>query len=175
MIRRLISVMGGVALGLSASQFPEFAQQYQQRLGGAVAELRLIAEKFDSAAAASGLTREQALGTYAETEDTFLTRQGADMDATLTRYERLETQLQALEDANIVTRVTDFALYYDPEIGNEALESYNPAVPVTGEGFVYAGAGVLFGYLLFAMLGWAGARPFRRRHGRPRVRIERQG
>ena len=173
MIRRLISVIGGVALGLSASQFPEFAQQYEQRLGGAVAELRAIAEKFDAAAAESGLTRQEALGTYAETEDNFLTRQGADMDVTLNRYERLETQLQALEDANIVTRVTDFALYYDPEIGSEAMESYNPAVPVTPEGFIYAGIGVLFGYILFAGLGWAGARPFR--HRRSRVRLERRG
>ncbi|MBU1174167.1 MAG: DUF2937 family protein [Alphaproteobacteria bacterium] len=171
MIRRLISVLGGVAIGLSASQFPEFAQQYEQRLGGAVAELRVIAEKFDAAAARAGLSRQEALGTYRETDIAFLAGQGEDIGSTLARYERLETQLDALENANIVTRVTGFARYYDPEIGASALEAYNPAVPVTTEGFAYAGIGVLVGYALFGLLGWAGARPFRRR--RSRVRVER--
>ncbi len=162
MIGRLFSVIGGVVFGLAASQFPEFAQQYEQRLGGAVDELRVIAEKFDSAAAEAGLTRDQALGTYDETENAFLTKQGANIAATLDRYARLKTQLAALENANIVTRVTDMALYYDPDIAAGAMESYNPAVPVTQEGFVYAGVGVLAGYFLFAGLGWAGAKPVRR-------------
>ena len=51
MIRRLISIVGGVGLGLVASQFPEYAQQYEQRLGGAVDELRVFVEKFDASAA----------------------------------------------------------------------------------------------------------------------------
>lgn len=173
MIRRLIAIVGGVALGLSASQFPEFAQQYEQRLGGAVAELRLIAERFDAAARSAGLTRDQALDTYQATDSGFLAQQGKDTAETLDRYERLETQLVALENSNLVTRITDFALYYDSDIGAEALEAYNPAVPVTTEGFIYAGAGVLVGYALFGVLGWAGARPFRRR--RSRIRVERHG
>jgi hypothetical protein len=169
MLRRLISVFGGVALGLAASQFPEFSQQYEQRLGGAVDELRAIVEKFDASAARAGLTRTQALETYPETGNTFLTQQGEDVSATVERYDRLEIQLMALKDANIVTRVTDFALYYDPEVGARALDSYSPAVPVTSEGFFYAAFGVLVGYVLFAMLGWAGARTFRRRRSRIRI------
>ncbi len=162
MIGRLISMAGGVALGLTASQFPEFAQQYQQRLGGAVDELRAIVENFDASAAASGLSRDEALGTYEETNNTFLTRQGEDVETTINRYERLETQLQALENANIVTRVTDIALYYDSDIASRAMENFNPAVPVTTEGFVYAGIGVLAGYFFVAGLGWAGHRSYRR-------------
>ncbi|MCK4862479.1 MAG: DUF2937 family protein, partial [Rhodobacteraceae bacterium] len=38
----LPGIVGAVALGVSMSQFPEFTQQYQQRLGGAVDELRII-------------------------------------------------------------------------------------------------------------------------------------
>ena len=172
MIRRLISIIGGVSLGLAASQFPEYAQQYEQRLGGAVDELRAFVQKFDASAASVGLTREQALDTYDATGNTFLTRQGAEAESTIDRYQRLETQLVALENANLVTRVTDFALYYDPDIGEKALEAYNPAVPVTSEGFLYAGIGVVFGYALFALFGWAGAKPFRRRNRRSRVRID---
>lgn len=169
MVKRLIAMVGGVAMGLTASQFPEFSQQYEQRLGGAVEELRHVAEDFDASAADAGLTRQQALETYDDTQNNFLAQRGEDVTATLDRYERLETQLQALENANIVTRVTDFALYYDNDIGASALEAYNPAVPVTSEGFIYAGGGVLIGYILFALFGWAGARPFKRRRNRVRL------
>lgn len=170
MIRRFISVVGGVALGLAASQFPEYSQQYEQRLGGAVDELRVIVEKFDASAAESGLTRQQALDAYEETGNTFLTLQGQDVGATIARYDRLETQLKALENANFVSRITDFARYYDADIGARALDSYNPAVPVTTEGFTYAGVGVLFGYTLFALLGWTGSRTVRRWRERRRMR-----
>jgi hypothetical protein len=169
MIGRLISMAGGVVFGLMASQFPEFAQQYEQRLGGAVDELRAFVETFDNTAAQVGLTRQQALDTYVATDNQFLNLRGTDVATTIERYDRLETQLQALENANIVTRVTDLARYYDSGIAARALESYNPAVPVTAEGFAYAGVGVLVGYFLFAGLGWTGTRSYRRwRHRRPR-------
>ena len=38
MLRRLIAGIGGLALATTLSQFPEYAQQYTQRLGGAVDE-----------------------------------------------------------------------------------------------------------------------------------------
>jgi hypothetical protein len=40
-MRRSLSLLGGLGLGLALSQFPEYAQQYTQRLGGAVDELRI--------------------------------------------------------------------------------------------------------------------------------------
>ena len=39
-MRRALSVLGGLALGFGFAQFPEYAQQYEQRLGGAVDEVR---------------------------------------------------------------------------------------------------------------------------------------
>jgi len=48
-MRRTLGILGGLALGLTLSQFPEYAQQYVQRLGGAVDELRIIVEDFDRA------------------------------------------------------------------------------------------------------------------------------
>ena len=166
MLGRLISLAGGVVLGVMASQFPEFAQQYEQRLGGAVDELRGFVESFDMSAAREGLSRDEALDTYAAANDTFLARRSEDVQATIARYNRLETQLVALEDANIVTRVTDIAVYYDQGIAERALEAYKPAVPVTPEGFVYAGTGLIVGYGLLASLGWAGKRSVRRRRRR---------
>lgn len=169
MMRRLLSMVGGIAMGLTTSQFLEYAQQYEQRLGGAVDELRIIAEKFDADAQRAGLTRDEALRTYEDSGNAFLTDQGVGVEATLARYERLLAHLQNLENANLVTRVTGFAEYYDPEIGARALEAYNPAVPVTAEGFVYAGAGVVAGY--GGVLGILSALifPFRRRRSRVRI------
>ncbi|HTM76667.1 MAG TPA: DUF2937 family protein, partial [Devosia sp.] len=71
-MRRVIAGLGGLMLALALSQFPEYAQQYTQRLGGAVDELRVITEDFDRAAQQGGLDRQQALIRYEASEDDFL-------------------------------------------------------------------------------------------------------
>jgi hypothetical protein len=65
MVRRALGMLGGLALGFALSQFPEYAQQYVQRLGGAVDELRIIVADFDRGAAEAGLTRDEALARFA--------------------------------------------------------------------------------------------------------------
>ncbi|MEM9851772.1 MAG: DUF2937 family protein, partial [Pseudomonadota bacterium] len=50
------NLAGGCAMLCATSQFPEFSQQYVQRLGGAVDELRRVAADFDASARAAGLT-----------------------------------------------------------------------------------------------------------------------
>ncbi|NRB05388.1 MAG: DUF2937 family protein, partial [Rhodobacteraceae bacterium] len=47
MLGRAIALAGGLAGGLSLSQFPEFSQQYLQRLGGAVDALAVVVTDFD--------------------------------------------------------------------------------------------------------------------------------
>ena len=56
-MRRTVAIVGGAALAVVLSQFPEYAQQYTQRLGGAVDELRRQTQSFDQDAAEGGLTR----------------------------------------------------------------------------------------------------------------------
>lgn len=149
-MRSALSVVAGVGLGLTFSQFPEYSQQYEQRLGGAVDELAIITRTFDRAAAEANLTREQALDTYRGVGNAFLSGQGADMEANFVRYARLSSHLIALEKAGPVDKLVGFSNYYDAEIGQRAFDAYNPAVPVTAEGFVYAGAGVMVGYGVFS-------------------------
>lgn len=86
-MRRIASVIGGLAVGLTLSQFPEYAQQYTQRLGGAVDELRMITAEFDSAAGKAGLTRDAAIGRFAVTGDDFIEGRGLSMAQTFARYE----------------------------------------------------------------------------------------
>ena len=44
MILRRFALMFGLFCGVAASQLPEFAQQYRQRLGGALDELTALVE-----------------------------------------------------------------------------------------------------------------------------------
>ncbi|MDB5507475.1 MAG: hypothetical protein JWR75_2113 [Devosia sp.] len=162
-MRRTLGAIGGIALGLVLSQFPEYAQQYTQRLGGAVDELKIITEDFDRAANAGGLSREEALARYDLSLDEFLANRGASMQATFVRYSMLTDTLTEIQNASAVERLQHLPDYLDSDIGRRTLENFQPAVPVTIEGFAYAGAGLLIGYAVsmgiinFLML------PFRRR------------
>tara|TARA_R110002020_G_scaffold21095_1_gene71615 strand:- start:442 stop:954 length:513 start_codon:yes stop_codon:yes gene_type:complete len=162
-MRRIIAGIGGLGLALSLSQFPEYAQQYTQRLGGAVDELRVITENFERSAAVAGLDRSQALQRYVASNDSFLTGQGTSMTATFARYDYLSATLARIENADPVSRFQQLPAYLDSDIGRRTLENYRPAMPVTIEGILYAGAGFILGYLVFSGLWRFCALPFRRR------------
>jgi len=151
-MRRMIAGIGGVGLALMLSQFPEYAQQYTQRLGGAVDELRVITEDFDRAAVAGGLDRATALGRYEASNDDFLAGRGTSMTATFQRYDQLSATLARIENADAVERLQSLPAYLDTDIGRRTLESYKPAVPVTMEGILYAGGGFILGYLVLSGL-----------------------
>ena len=57
MVLRAFLVSFGIVSGAGFSQFPEFSQQYLQRLGGAVDELSTVVSDFDRSAATFGMTR----------------------------------------------------------------------------------------------------------------------
>jgi hypothetical protein len=162
-MRRGLSILGGLALGVALSQFPEYAQQYTQRLGGAVDELRIITTEFDAAAKVGGLSREQALGRYDTSTDVFLKGRGSSMQHTFARYDQLSGMLAQIRGANASERLTLLPQYVDTEIGQRTLDSFKPAVPVTIEGFAYGGIGVLIGYAVVSILVSFLTLPFRRR------------
>lgn len=146
----LPGIVGATVLGLSMSQFPEFTQQYQQRLGGAVDELRIITEEFDRAATDQNMTRDEALGAY--TGSTFLEIRAIDLEATFQRYERLSEDLTLLENANAVDRLKNFTHMTDRKLVERTWEAFKPAVPVTSEGLTFAAAGGAAGFAGFAGL-----------------------
>lgn len=162
-MRRTVSVIGGLGLGILLSQFPEYAQQYTQRLGGAVDELKIITEEFDEAATAAGMTRETALGRYSAASDDFLRGRGESMSRTFARYAELSAMQERLRGADAWERFTLLPEFMDTEIGTRALEDFQPAVPVTVEGLAYGGGGFLVGYLVMSGLVRFLMLPFRRR------------
>lgn len=167
-MKRLICMVGALLAGLTLSQAPEYAQQYGQRLGGAVDELQAIIEQFDADAAGFGLSRDEGLARYAASPDDFLAERGISMQAVFARHAALTTQLAALRSAAPFERTLTVAQGFDGDIGTAALRDYQPALPLTVEGLVHALAGLLAGYALI-WSGWTlAARPFRNRQRRAR-------
>lgn len=169
-MRRVLSIIGGLALGFGFAQFPEYAQQYEQRLGGAVDELRIIVEDFDRGAEAFGLSREEALMRYAVSPDEFLQDRGLSMRMTIGRYERLNADLARLQSASAVERVQLLPRYLDSDVGARALEAFAPGMPATGEALAWGLAGTALGYLvLYPFFGFL-TLPFRWRNGQQPAR-----
>lgn len=152
---RVSGIVGAVVLGAGLSQFPEFSQQYEQRLGGAVDELRIIVAEFDRSATRAGLTREAALADYDGTE--FLELRGQDMRATFVRLEKLEGDLVTLQNSTAAQKVANLPAMMDTRIAQRAWENYAPAVPINAEGGAFAVMGGVAGYAgiggLFGLFG----------------------
>lgn len=161
MILRSLTLAGGLAGAAATSQFPEFSQQYLQRLGGAVDELSLVVADFDASATAAGLNRDAALAQMKGTD--FLERRRADMTRTIDRYTGLQSDLSALQGEGPFMRAYYLPKFSDPAIARAAWEVYQPAVPLNFAGVSFGALGLLSGLALMAvilrLLKW----PFRRR------------
>jgi hypothetical protein len=162
-MRRGLSILGGIGLGLALSQFPEYAQQYTQRLGGAVDELQRQIQEFDDAAAEGGLDRAQALQEYQNADSDFLAGRGQAMDGTFRRYNELSTMLARVQGATGWERLSLLPEFFDTDIGGRTFDNFKPAVPVTVEGFIYAFVGILTGYGLVSIAVTLATLPFRAR------------
>ncbi|MBL9056016.1 MAG: DUF2937 family protein, partial [Rhodobacteraceae bacterium] len=110
---RILALAGGVAGAASLSQFPEFSQQYLQRLAGQVDALTLVVAEFDATAAANGLTRDAALQEVAGSA--FLDDRRDDLTRAFARQSRLADNLTALRAATPLQRLTMPQRLADPE------------------------------------------------------------
>jgi hypothetical protein len=170
MLRWLGRLAVGVAAtigALTASQLPEFAQQYRQRLGGALDEMRRVVEDFDAGAARSQLTRAEALDRYRAADEPFLREQGSSVAASIDRYETLAEQRARLESAPPLMRPVVVLRNPDARIIRGAWQDYEPAFPTTPAGLVWAALGFfLLGGLVSFLRQLGGiARRWRRRPG----------
>ncbi|KMK66894.1 DUF2937 family protein [Puniceibacterium sp. IMCC21224] len=145
MILRVLTMVAGLTGAAGLSQFPEFSQQYTQRLGGAVDELSRIVQHFDRDAAKVGLTREEALGELRK-GSAFGAAHAASMTQTISRHTRLSADIAALNGAGPFMRVKLASHLADSEIAERAWQSYQPAVPATFEGAVFAVTGFAAGW-----------------------------
>ncbi len=159
LVLRRLALGFGLLCGLVASQLPEFAQQYRQRLGGALDELTALVEQFSSEAASVGMDNQKAIAALEANADPLARDRGRAIAQTIGRREKLARQSAEFETAGSFGRLVVFAGDFDPKIAHRAWQAFEPAVPVTPEGFASAGAGAVMGYGLLRLL----AAPFRRR------------
>lgn len=157
---RILAMIAGICGAIGLSQFPEFSQQYVQRLSGAVDELRVVVLSFDAGAAAAGLTREEALTQLSGTplQDSLRKTIGE----SVTRYERLNANLTALSDKDALSRLTQVWRFADKDLAERTWAAFRPAVPVTWDGAICAGIGFVGGWLALSLVLGLILRPFRR-------------
>ncbi|GEP12107.1 DUF2937 family protein [Methylobacterium gnaphalii] len=144
----------GLALGLIgaaiAAQAPEFSQQYAQRLGGAIEELRRQIATLDADAQATGNTRESAIENLRKNADALVARRGEAVRGDVERFKALDAQKQAIDSAaSPLGRTVAVARNPDMAVARATYRDYQPAVPTTTDGLV---AGLL-GFLA-AWGGW---------------------
>jgi hypothetical protein len=144
---------------LIGSQGPEFAQQYRQRLGGAVDELNRIVAKFDAEAQRDNLTPAEGLSRLHQNADPLARQRGEAMAETIDRANRLAGQLQAMASAGPLMRLFVMAKDFDPQIAESTLNTYEPAAPLTFEALMAAGLAAVWGWAATHLIAW----PLRRR------------
>ncbi|MCI2400783.1 DUF2937 family protein [Aliiroseovarius subalbicans] len=158
---RALTLAGGLAGAVSLSQFPEFSQQYLQRLAGAVDELKVVVAAFDTSAKGFGLSRDEALAQMGGT--TFQNKLRDDMQGNLTRFKQLNADYQALSGTIPLERLTMVWRMRDSDLALRTWDDFRPAIPVTSDGLICAGIGFVGGWLLLSGLLGLLARPFRRK------------
>jgi hypothetical protein len=139
LLDRILCVVGAVLF----SQFPEFMQQYLQRLEGHLDEARLAVDRFRDAAAQSGMSLDQLVAGTAQNPDPSMGRLGGVIKAAVARVDELGASDAALRNASLLGRPFVFIAHMDASIARATLAIYKPAVPTTFEGFIYAGLGIV--------------------------------
>jgi hypothetical protein len=161
---RTIGLALGLLGGVAAAQAPEFAQQYTQRLGGAVDELRRQVAVLESDARASGTTRDGAVDRLRGNADQLVARRGEAARDDIARLARLSAQQQALVSATSpLGRVV--AMLRDPDlpVAEAAYRDFSPAVPTSADGLAAGLIGFLAAWGSWRVLSDVGRRVVRRR------------
>lgn len=160
---RSLALLGGLAGAVGLSQFPEFSQQYLQRLGGQADALASVVGEFDASAEKAGLTREAALADLSSS--TFQTAHQADMRDTIRRASNVTADLAILRAASPLERIALPQRFRDPETLAATWADFRPAVPATTDGITAAAIGFFGGWFVVGFILRVIASPFsRRRH-----------
>ena len=142
---RIFSVTGAAVF----SQIPEFIQQYIQRLGGHADEAQHQVELIREAAQSSGQTLRTYIEIFMTHTDPSIVQQGQLIQRTIERAKELTEALQAIKAASVLARPFVFLAKIKYPIARAALEDFQPAIPLTLEGLIYAFIGLCFGLAFY--------------------------
>ncbi len=154
------AMIGGAVFAAGFSQFPEYSQQYTQRLAGAVDELSTVVEMFDADAASLNMTRAEALADM-QAGSKMAEARALSMSYVFQRHEKLSNDLNSLQAKSAHLQLTHILRMTDLDVARQALDDFKPAVPVTADGIGFGIAGFLAGTMLISGLmavmrvGWS--------------------
>lgn len=168
LVRNTMTMAFGLAGALSLSQAPEFAQQYRQRLGGALEELRRVVADFDADAAQNGMSRGEALTLHLTSPENLFRDRGTRMQRTIERQALLEGQAAWFATLPPAARPLAVARGYDDTLLRGLWRDYEPGLPLTVQGGLWAAAGFGLGAVLVILL----TMPFQRWRRRRRLARE---
>jgi hypothetical protein len=167
---RTIALGVGLLGAATTSQLPEYAQQYTQRLGGAVDELAAFVRDFDRDAQTFGLERQIALQRMLRNTDDFIRDRGESARQTIERFDRLGAHYTAMREAPPLQRLW-LMRSADGSIARRAFDDFKPAVPLTVDGAVAAAVGFVIGLLVVFGLSRS-AKTLRRRADKKTIPFE---
>lgn len=162
MILRRLALFLALLFGVGATQLPEFVQQYQQRLGGAIDELSAVIARFDSDSQQQGLTASGGIDRLKANPDRFVQERGEQMRDNIDRLQTLREAQANFRSEAPVARLVTFATHYDQRVARGAWSDFQPAVPTSAEAFVLG----LLGFVVGGGAMHVAGRPFRRRRDR---------
>ena len=160
---RRTSLAAALAAGLGFSQAPEFAQQYRQRLGGAIDELQASVSAFDSDSRASGLSHDEGVARLESSADAFVRLRGARVAQETARLARLKRQAADLNGGLPLAKIFTLAVDADQQVARGAFDDFQPALSLTADGAASAAIGFVGVLLALRLLPL----PLRRRKKRP--------
>jgi len=152
LVRNTMTMALGLAGALTLSQAPEFAQQYRQRLGGALQELRQVVADFDADASKNGLTRNEALLMHLNSAQNLFRDRGTRMQRTIERQATLEGQAAWFETLPASARPLAIARGYDAALMEGLWHDYEPGLPLTPQGGLWAAAGFGLGAVFIVLV-----------------------
>jgi hypothetical protein len=153
----LLGTILAAAAGLCFAQLPAFIQQYLQRLGGHVDEAQLSLTQI--------LDGESARALDAPTLEVLTV-------SLQQRVTALEAGEQAISGASASVRPFVFLREFDFDIAAATLRVFEPALPLSFAGLIYALTGIVAGWLLYELFK-APVGMLARRRNRPRPISER--
>jgi len=159
MMTRRLAVAIGLLFGLIGTQWPEFSQQYRQRLGGALDELSRVVAAFDAEAASRSMTPAEGVARLKDNADPLARERGAAIESDIARRALLEQKFAQLRQAGPLRRLVVMAGGLDPETASRTLQDFEPAVPVTSEALIVGAVALIWGWGATHLCAW----PIRRR------------
>ncbi|WP_420348716.1 DUF2937 family protein [Pelagibius sp.] len=146
MFARFFYSLFGALGGASFSQFPEYLAHYLQRLGGRIDQARVRVQEIEEDAAAKDMSVPDYIASFTASDPHSL--EGERMRESFFDLADMEAAYSALSTAGTFERPLAFAQHFDSGLVSATIGDFAPAVPLTSEGLIYGGAGVLAGLLL---------------------------